>query len=194
MEQLTYRFRIFAHRHDDIPAFHAAYLVGTFLAASVLHLGFFAILIAAHMCLDYVKYRDYFHFDLRLTFKAMALESCVDIALFLIALTFSVYLSNSFMLAATSGLMRSGLTVLKAVGTILPKIRILEQSLLVALNLHTYLYTPHPDIRRPLARVHQLALATIGVAALLIIAASMHFIGNEMEFLSILSRELNLNL
>ena len=192
MEQLTYRFRIFAHRHDDIPAFHAAYLVGTFLAASVLHLGFFAILIAAHMCLDYVKYRDYFHYDLRLTFKAMALESVVDIALFLIAMTFAVYFSNSFLLAAASGMTRSGLTVLKAFGTVVPKIRILEEAVLIALNLHAYLYTPHTDIRKPLSRTHQLALATIGVASVLIVAASLHFIGNEMEFLSILSRELSL--
>ena len=51
--------RIFAHEHDDIPAFHAAYLVGTFLAAAIFNLGFFLLLIIGHMCLDVVKYRDF---------------------------------------------------------------------------------------------------------------------------------------
>ena len=47
--------RLFAHRHDELPAFHAAYLVITVLCAALLSLGAFAALIVAHIALDYVK-------------------------------------------------------------------------------------------------------------------------------------------
>lgn len=194
MHTLITRFRRFAHEHDDVPAFHAVYLVVTFLAAAMLSLGFFAILIALHMCLDYVKYRDLFRFDVVTTFKSMILESIVDIALLMLALTFSVYLSDLFLLAAVSGLLRSGLTVAKAIGTILPKFRILEHLIVILVDLHVYLYTPHSDIRRPLARAHRYALATIGVTTVLLLFAFYLFRGHEGELMTILTHDLVLHL
>ncbi len=194
MHTLTYRFRIFAHEHDDIPAFHAAYLVGTFLSAAIFHLGFFAILIAMHMCLDYVKYRDYFRFDLRTTFKAMMLESIVDIACFMVALTFSVYLNTSYLLVATSGLLRSGLTILRAVGTIVPKIRILESFVTTFVNMHAYLYTPHPDIRKPLSKAHRWSLVAIGVSTLMLTGTFFYYFGHEQDLYVLVARELSVHL
>ncbi len=190
MHALTHRFRTFAHEHDDIPAFHAAYLVGTLLVAAIFHLGFFAILIVMHMCLDYVKYRDYFRYDLRTTFKAMMLESLVDIACFMVALTFSVYLSTSYLLVATSGFLRSGLTVLRAFGTILPKIHILESVVLKFANMHAYLYTPHPDIRKPLSKVHRWSLIVIGMCSFMLFVTFLFYFGREQDFYALVVKQL----
>lgn len=194
MHALTHRLRIFAHEHDDVPAFHAAYLVATFLVAAIFSLGYFAILIAMHMALDYVKYRDYFHFSYRVTVKAMLLESIVDIALFFVSLTFSVYLSNGLALSLVSGMFRSGLTVVKAFGTLVPKIQIVEHLLSVTVNMHQYLYTPHSDIRRPLSKVHKISVATIGITVLLLLGSIAIYHGHEADLRLLLQHELSLKL
>ncbi len=194
MHTLAHRLRIFAHEHDDVPAFHAAYLVGTFLVAAVFSLGYFALLIACHMCLDYVKYRDYFHFGFAMTVKAMLLESIVDLALFFVSLTFAIYLSHDLALSMVSGLFRSGLTILQAFVTLLPKIQILEHLFSVCLNVHTYLYTPHAGIRRPFSLLHRVALASIGVTSVLLLGSIAVFHGHEQELLSVFSRTLSLKL
>ncbi len=194
MQTLTLRFRKFAHTHDDVPAFHAAYLVGTLLAASILHLGFFAILIAVHMCLDYIKYRDYFRFSLATTFKAMMLESIVDIALFMVSLTIAVGLHLVLELSLLSGLARSGFTILRAIGTIVPKMRILENMMIIAFDIHTYLYKPHADIRKPLRKSHYIALGTIALCSLSLIGLVFAYIGHEIDLLVVLDRELALRL
>jgi hypothetical protein len=134
MTAIANSFIGFAHEHDEVPAFHAAFLVATILSASVFNLGFFAFAIAGHMCLDFVKYRDLHRMSLRQTFRAMALESIGDIALFLLALTFAVYLNHTYLLSAMSGMVRSELTLLRAFGTVLPKVRIMENLLAIALN------------------------------------------------------------
>lgn len=193
MHTLTSTFRRFAHEHDDVPAFHAVYLVVTFLAAAMLSLGFFAILIAMHMCLDYVKYREVFRYGIRMTFKAMILESIVDIALFMLSLVFAVYLSETLLLPAASGLLRSGLTIAKAIGTILPKFRILEHIIVILVDIHVYLYTPRSDLRLPLARAHSTALTTVGISTVLLLLAAFFFRGHEADLLIILTNDLVLH-
>ena len=194
MHTLTTRLRLFAHEHDDVPAFHATYLIATFLVAAVFSLGYFAILIALHMALDYVKYRDYFHFGYLLTLKAMLLESVVDIALLFLSLTFAVYLSHDLALAMVSGLLRSALTIVRAIGTILPKIEIFEHLLSVVLNLHTYMYAPHANIGKRLSFVHRLSFLTIATTALLLVSSFIIFHGQLESLLAIYSRELTLKL
>ncbi len=194
MHTLTHRLRLFAHQHDDIPAFHAAYLVTTFLVAAVFSLGYFAILIVLHMMLDYVKYRDYFRFPLRLTLKAMMLESIVDIALLCLSLTLSVYLSTGLALSLVSGVFRSSLTLIAALGTIIPKIHILEHLLAVFLDVHSYMYTPHADIRRPLSKINKIALGTIIVTVLLLLLSIALFHGREAELLDLILSRLSLKL
>ena len=194
MQTLAHRLRLFAHEHDDIPAFHAAYLVTTFLVAAIFSLGYFAILIALHMMLDYVKYRDYFHFSFFLTIKAMMLESIVDIALFLLSLTFSVYLSTGLALSLVSGIFRSGVTLLGGIATLLPKIHIVEDVFAIGVNFHTYLYTPHADIRRPLSRTSRMALGVILISGALLLASFAIFRGHESDLLRIFSSRLSLKL
>ena len=69
MQRVATRLRTFAWVHDELPAFHAAYLVLTFLTAALFNFGVFALLIAAHMMLDFVKYREVHGFTLLNTFR-----------------------------------------------------------------------------------------------------------------------------
>jgi hypothetical protein len=194
MHTLTNRLRLFAHEHDDVPAFHAAYLVATFLVAAVFSLGYFALLIALHMALDYVKYREVFHFNLRMTFRGMFLESVVDIALLLLALTFAVYLSNDLALVALGGLIRSELTIIRMLGTVLPKIRIFEHCLTIALDVHSYLHAVHPNLRTPLTRVQIYSLVSIGATGVLLLAAPIVFHAHLADLAVIVGREFALQL
>lgn len=190
MSTLTHSLRWFAHEHDDIPAFHAAYLVATFLAAAVLNLGFFAVLIAGHMTLDFIKYREVHQYSLRLTFKAMILESITDIALFLVALTFGVYLSHTYILAAFSGLIRSELTIVRALGTLLPKVGILEHMLVIALDVHAYMHNIDPALRGKLTTVQKWSVRFAILSIVLLIGSIALYWGDEEALMQILAREL----
>lgn len=190
MSALALNLRSFAHEHDDIPAFHAAYLVATFLAAAVLNLGFFAVLIAGHMALDYVKYREVHQYGIRVTIKAMILESITDIALFLVALTFGVYLSHTYVLAAFSGLIRSELTLLRALGTLLPKVAILEHMIVIALDVHAYMHNVEPALRGKFTAVQTWSLRFSVLSILLLAGSIALFWGDEETLMKILVQEL----
>lgn len=185
-----HRFRVFAHEHDDIPAFHATYLVGTFLAAAVFNLGFFEILIAGHMVLDFFKYREVHGFSLSQTFKAVIIESISDIALFLLALTFSVYLSHTFLLAGISGILRSQLTILEALGTLLPKVQILEHITSILFGFHAYLHTVHPCVSGPLTRLQKMCFALAFVCLFLLALSFIAFLGQQQELFDVYKHEL----
>lgn len=188
------RLRTFAHQHDDIPAFHAAYLVLTVLVAAVFSLGYFVLMVALHMCLDFVKYREVHGYSVPKTVKAMFLESIADIALILISLTFALYLSHTLVLVTLSGLLRSELTVLRAVGTTLPKIRILEHFLAIALNFHAYIHEVHPDLEKPLTRVQCWSLRTILVCTGFIFFSLYLYRFNLDGWILVLAGEFSLSL
>ncbi len=194
MPTLTDRLRVFAHEHDDIPAFHAAYLVGTFLAAAVFNLGFFLMLIVGHMCLDFVKYRDYQHYSYSETIWAMFVENMFDIMLLFIALTFSVYTSHTFALAALSGFARTGVTIVRAVGVLVPKIEILQHVLCIFLNIHAYLHTPHVLPHHELTDGQKWSLFITVVCISLLGIAFVFFHGRTDELMWILHQELALQL
>lgn len=194
MPTLTDRLRVFAHEHDDIPAFHATYLVGTFLAAAIFNLGFFLVLIVGHMCLDFVKYRDYHRYGYAETVWAMFVENLFDIMLFFLALMFSVYTSHSFALAAFSGLARTELTVVRAVGILVPKIEILQHALCVLLNIHTYLHTPHILPHHQLTDGQKWAMFVTVVCISLLGISFVLFHGRTDELMWIFSQQLSLHL
>jgi len=183
-------FRRFAHGHDDIPAFHAAYLVATFLAAAVLNLGFFLGLILFHMSLDYVKYRDVHRYGYKKTLHAMVLENISDIALFLTALTVAVYFSHTFFLAAASGLLRTGMTLLKAVGTLIPKVAILERFTMIALNLQSYMHAEAEGLHSPMKRVQLWSYRVAGLCVLLLVAAVGLYAHHSADLMDVLLRQL----
>lgn len=189
MTSVTSSFRQFAYEHDDIPAFHAANLVATFLVAALLNLGYFAVVIGLHMMLDYFKYRDVHGYSIPVTLKAILLESITDIAFFLVALTSVVYLSHTYLLEAVSGLFRSELTLLRAAGTILPKVRIVEDTMLIIFNFHHYLHTPHPDLNRPITRVQHWSFLTVFTCVLLLLCSLVLYHGHMDTLEIILKRE-----
>lgn len=184
------RFRSFAHEHDDIPAFHAAYLVATFLAAAVFNLGFFLVLILGHMALDFFKYREVHGFSLLRTMRAIVLESIVDIALFLLALSFEVYLSHTFLLAGLSGIVRSELTIIEAVGTLLPKVHILEHMAVIAIDVHGYLHAVHPGVSTPLSRIQKVSIVLAIICAGLLVASFFIYDGDLSHLLDVYRHEL----
>ncbi len=190
MTAITNSLRGFAHEHDEIPAFHAAFLVGTILCAAVFNLGFYALLIVAHVLLDIVKYRDVHGMSIRKTIYAATLESIGDIALFLLSLTFAIYLNHTYMLSALGGMMRSELTILRALGTMLPKIKILENMCAIALNFHGYLHTPHPALNRPFTRLERCSVWTIVVCLTLLFVAIVFFQTNQWDLGAVLRHEL----
>lgn len=192
MSATTYNFRTFARQHDDIPAFHATFLVCTFLSAALLSVGYFGILILIHLCLDFVKYRDIHGSSLRLTFRGMFLESINDIALFLIALTFAVYLNHTYMLTALSGLLRSELTLLRTLGTLIPKARIMEHFLCIFLNMHTYLHSIPEGLHTSMSRVQRWSMHTAFVCLIMLIAAVPFFESREWDLIRVIRHELSL--
>jgi hypothetical protein len=165
--------RAFAHEHDDMPAFTAVYVVATILAAALLSLGWCVLLVVLHMTLDTVKYREVHGFSFLRTCKAVFLESAVDIALALTALTFAVYLHHTFLLSSVGGLMRSQLTIIRALGTVIPQASIVQHILLVGMNLHEYMHSPHPHMDQSLTRVERWSMLTIAVMIVLIAVAGV---------------------
>lgn len=194
MPTIISTWRAFASEHDELPAFHAVYFVATLLAATLFHLGFFAILIAAHMCLDFVKYHDGHRRTLRQTFKGILLESLPDIALFLIALTFAVYVNHTFFLASLSGIVRSEYTILRVIGTVSPRVRIVQRFFGMISNMCVYLHEQHPGMTLPISRMQRVSIALI-IACLLLLAWAVFLYRSRIEDLvTILSYELRIRL
>ncbi len=184
--------RSFAHQHDDIPAFHAAFLVSTFLAAALFHAGLFGLLIVLHMLLDIVKYRDYHGFSVRKTCKAVFLESINDIALLLLSITFAVYLHHTFFLEAVSGLLRSELSIIRAIGIILPRVRIMENFLAIAFGFHSYLLDPVAGLNGPYTRMQKFSFATIVITIVLLALSFVLYRHDPEMLLGIYARELGI--
>lgn len=143
----THALRTFIHEHDDIPAFHAAYLVLTFMAAALFNLGFFALLIAAHMSMDFVKYREVHHFTLMQTIRGIIRESVVDCAFLLLGLVFALYLHHSAGFIALSGLLRSEATILRAAATTIPELSILYHSVNIFTHPRAHMRLVDPALR-----------------------------------------------
>lgn len=163
--------RSFATEHDNIFAFHIAYLILTILTVTMLNLAFFAMLILAHMALDIVKYREIHGFSWTTTLAASFHESLIDIALFLVALVFSVYFHHSVGLLGISGLLRAELTLVRMIGTAIPKFFILENFLKVIAHLHHYLERVRPDLYTEWRSVDLAYLACIAFSIILLVFA-----------------------
>ncbi len=170
MHTLIQPLRHFLKNHDDTPAFHAGYLVLTFLIAALFNIGTFAILIVLHMGLDYFKYKEKHDFTGKHALRAAVTESIVDWTLLSVALVFSVYFHHGAGLIAASGLLRSGGTLLRAAGLIIPKLEVVHHSLDV-------IFRPqhHLEHSRDISSywVHAMTIHTIiiGVAVMLIVMA-----------------------
>ncbi len=184
-----------ARDHDEIPAFHATYLVLSFVVAAIFSLGYFAILIGVHMALDFVKYRDVYKYNMSLTLKGVLLESLFDIVLFMVALVFAIYFHHTFALTAVSGLARAELTMIRAFGTIVPKIEIFQHVFWVFAHLDTYLHNKSAsNLAKPFTSGQRWCLYIIASCSVLIALAFAISYQNIGLLLAIFSKEFSLAL
>lgn len=187
----TRSLRAFAHEHDDLPAFHAAYLVLTFLAAAMLNLGFFALLILAHMGLDIFKYREVHGFKWKRTVEGVVRESLVDLCLFCMGLVVAVYLHPSLTgLAGIKGLMLAEITILHGIGVITPKLKIMYDMLKILAHLDHYLQRLHPRFGRHVALVEYVSGFGICIAIGMLLLAPILLMFDGAQYVWILMDEL----
>lgn len=182
--------RRFAHEHDDLPAFHAAYLVLTMLAAAMFNMGVFALLIVAHMSLDLVKYRELHGMPWRSTVEGIMRESLIDITLLLVGLVFGVYLHHSVGIAGLSGLLRAEVTIIRALGTMIPKMTILHDFLKVISHLNHYMRHVHPHFRDGYTGVERACFFFLGIAFTMLIFAIPILNLTVLEYQNILADQL----
>jgi hypothetical protein len=191
MHTILRSVRRFADTHDNLPAFHASYLVLTFLAASLFTLGTFGLLIVGHMALDFVKYRDVHRYDLRSTVCGMLRESLIDITLFLLGLLFAVYLHHSLpIIASLSGIARAEITILRAFAVMTPKLKILYDGLQILSHLHHYLEFVHPRFNKGLSFLDSLCVISLCTSLVLLLLAPTLLMLDVSHLHSILAEQL----
>lgn len=127
-------FRTLILEHDDLPAFRAGFIVLSFLAAAMFPFGLFALLIVAHMAMDFVKYREVHGFTWRQTLRGTARENVDDLSYLMFGLIVAI-LSRPQVYIANLEWFFQGKQVLVAAGVILlSKLIILTHFLSVILH------------------------------------------------------------
>ncbi|MBP9774107.1 MAG: hypothetical protein KBD00_05815 [Candidatus Peribacteraceae bacterium] len=180
----------FVHHHDDLPVFQAAYLVGAFLAALIFNIGFFLVLVSIHVVLDTIKYRQRFGFSIGNSVRHALVESLFDISLFLVALALTLYLNHSYGLAAISGIARTQLTLLAAIGTVGPKMKILRDTVTASLHITGHSFAAASHGRIVLSSMQQLMLAVSAVALAAIIYTPVAYATHEVDLWFVLYNNL----
>ena len=148
MEQILKPLTYFAKHHDELPAFHAAYLALTIIAAAMLNLGFFAVLVLIHMALDVYKYKVVHHGTWAEVAEGVVRESLLDITLLLLGMVFAVYLYNVTLGGGTTELSIK-MNILRAMLLFIPKLTILHHFLKVVSHVHHYIQNMHVHIHKP---------------------------------------------
>jgi hypothetical protein len=182
--------RAFAHRHDEMPAFHAGYLVLVVLTAALLNLGVFALLVATHMSLDIVKYHDFHGFSWKLTAKGTLRESLIDVMLLLIGLVFAVYLHHGAGVIALSGFLRAEGTIIRALGMIIPKLEVFQHVLHIFLTTREHLVVIEPATTTGWSRLDCFCLGVIALSGVLLVFAIPLLDLEPSLFQNILTEEL----
>ncbi len=183
--------RSFAYQHDDLPAFHAAYLVLTFLAAALFNLGFFALLVVLHMALDVYKYRDVHRLSWAKTVEGVIRESLIDTSLLLMGLAVTVYLHPSLALyTGIKGMMLAEITLIRAVGVLAPKLKILYDFLHIVAQLDHYLHRKHPQLNKPASVVEYVALFGMFISLGLLFIAPAALGMHADQYIGILLQEM----
>lgn len=184
-------FSRFAKTHDDLPAFHAAYLVLTILAAALLNLGFFAMIIGIHMALDIVKYREYHGFTWKRTFEGVIRESVVDVTLLSMGLVFAIFLHPSLTgMMGMQGLMLAEVTILRAVGVMTPKLKIVFEFLKILSHLDHYMTTLHPRLGKHTSMIEYVCMFSLCVTMGMLISAPLLLDITVERFLGMLVSEM----
>jgi hypothetical protein len=181
----------FAAVHDDLPAFHAAYVILALLLAAMVSIGMFGVLIALHMALDVVKYRSVHACSWRRTAEGVFRESLTDITLFLLALTFGVYLHHSISgIASLGGIHRAELTLLRAAGTVAPKFGILDHVLQIFFHVELYLAAVHSRLGKRFTSIERLCVLASGTTLFFLVVAPYSLAITSEHFATILADQL----
>lgn len=163
-------FRAFANTHDRSPAFHAAYLSITVIIAAMLNLGAFALLIAAHMALDTIKYREVHGLKWKYVLRGVVRENLIDIVLLALCFASMAYLHHGTGIIAASGLLRSQATLLKGIILVAAKSKILLDVLhvLSVLPAHMQHMAVHP--KKPWTAFECFCFGVLGACMVLLLA------------------------
>jgi hypothetical protein len=156
------RLRAFTDVHDDLPAFHAAYLVLTVLIAALFNLGVFAMLIVAHMAMDWGKERLRGRSPMR-SLAAVLKESIIDVTLLTAALTAAVYFHHWGEFVAASGILRAQGTIILGLGLLLPKLKILTHL--------SHVFEEESAGRRKLTGIEKFCLVALPIFVILLVLA-----------------------
>ncbi|MBI1812375.1 hypothetical protein HY285_04335 [Candidatus Peregrinibacteria bacterium] len=181
--------RLFAHRHDVTPAFHAASFALTILVAALLNLGWFALLIVLHMALDTVKYRDMHRLSWPKTACAVLRESLLDCTLLILAFDVEIYLRGASGIVALSALFRGERTLLEGLFIFLPKVAVLMRFTNVLSTLRSHLGVARLDHASPLSIVERVCLTSAAAGFLFFLLAPL---SPELRgsFLAVVSNQL----
>ena len=182
--------RAFTHRHDEMPAFHAGYMVLVFLTAALFNLGTFGLLVAAHMSLDIVKYRDLHGFSWKLTARGTTRESLIDMMLLFIGLVFAVYLHHGAGIIALSGLLRAEGTIIRALVTLIPKLEVFQHVLHIFLTTREHLMVIEPATTPGWSRLDYFCFGVIALSGVLLVFAIPLLNLEPSLFQNILTEEL----
>ncbi len=170
MHRISHSARAFAVAHDGIPAFHAASILLTVIAAALLNTGAFAVLIAAHASLDIVKYRDVHAMPWGRSIVATFRESLLDLFFLSLALCFSLYLHHGQSIFALSGVVRLEAIFFQVFGIGLARLEVLMHQLWVFSDIRKHFHDVR-DATGPWRRREILWLSGLVTAIAFITAA-----------------------
>lgn len=149
MHTILHHVKLFAKAHDDMPAFHAGFLVLSVLVSLFFSMGVFAMLILFHAALDVAKYRMVHNLSARGTLKGVIRENLLDVTLVTIGLTAAVCFHHHIFFGSVSSLVRADIFLLRMIGTTLPKMQIFHSFMCVAASMRSYIHTKHEQLEMP---------------------------------------------
>lgn len=147
--------RSFLHRFDDLPAFHAAVIVLTMLAAMLMSTGVFVLILAVRIFLDVARGIVHASENLPSSLLRSTMHHAWDLSLVGLALAFSSSEPLISMLFPVGSLARGMAVLIRGFGMVLPRAGILRHSFL-------------PDTQNTLGRA-----AVVGVCALVFMTVSV---------------------
>jgi len=180
--------RFLAYYREELPAFHAGFVVTLLVLSSLLNLGAFVLLLAARTTLDIVKCRERERMGWRETLGAVVQAGLLEYVLFTFLLLATIFLQESGVLfgggvRAAAELLRGGVFfALKGV--------LLFRLLPVLLHPRSYIEECGVDMRRPFSSVEQSFLLAL-VTGLLLLGLSPAIVnGGWQKILQILRKQI----
>jgi hypothetical protein len=166
-----------ARSHDDLPAFNAAFWVLTFLAAMLFNAGAFLLLIAGHMALDVVKYRDIHGRKWIKVAEGVARENLIDVSVVALGVAFAVYCHTALpLMAGLRGIVRTEIAIVSAAVQVLAKTHVLHGILTILADIHSYMEKEHARMGKRLSFVEIVSVACLA-ASLALVALSPFVLG-----------------